>query len=90
MNQYSNEAALRGEPSYVWREGQQRRLQMILSALPVHSGSRILVDGYPFCSFQLSIQKSLLLMCSNWGLLMSLLLLMHLNVRYAIKSDLFL
>jgi len=25
-------AALRGEPSYVWREGQQRRLQMILRA----------------------------------------------------------
>ena len=45
MNQYSNEAALRGEPSYVWREGQQRRLQIILSALPVHSASRILVDG---------------------------------------------
>jgi len=27
---YSNLAALRGEPSYVWRSGQERRLQMIL------------------------------------------------------------
>ncbi len=25
-------AALRGEPSYVWRAGQQRRLEMILAA----------------------------------------------------------
>src|SRR5512139_1506336 len=25
-------AALRGEPSYVWREGQQRRLEMIATA----------------------------------------------------------
>ncbi|MEE3227696.1 MAG: hypothetical protein VX237_01175, partial [Chloroflexota bacterium] len=45
MNQHSPEAASRGEPSYVWRQGQQRRLQMMLSALPVHTGSRILVDG---------------------------------------------
>ena len=26
---HSNLAALRGEPSYVWRAGQERRLQMI-------------------------------------------------------------
>ena len=45
MSQYSSEAASRGEPSYVWRQGQQRRLQMMLSALPVQSGSRVLVDG---------------------------------------------
>ena len=30
MSTYSNKAALRGEPSYVWRAGQQRRLEMIL------------------------------------------------------------
>ncbi len=29
---HSDKAALRGEPSYVWRDGQQRRLQMILDA----------------------------------------------------------
>lgn len=45
MKQYSNEAAVRGEPSYVWREGQQRRLQMMVSALPLHAGNRVLVDG---------------------------------------------
>jgi SAM-dependent methyltransferase len=45
MKFHSNEAAARGEPSYVWREGQQRRLKMMLSALPLHSGSRVLVDG---------------------------------------------
>jgi 2-polyprenyl-3-methyl-5-hydroxy-6-metoxy-1,4-benzoquinol methylase len=34
---HSDKAALRGEPSYVWRDGQQRRLQMILDA----AGDRI-------------------------------------------------
>lgn len=29
---YSDKAALRGEPSYVWRAGQERRLQMIRKA----------------------------------------------------------
>jgi len=37
-------AALRGEPSHVWRYGQNRRLDMILSALPIDT-RRILVDG---------------------------------------------
>ncbi|MFU8771207.1 MAG: methyltransferase domain-containing protein [Anaerolineales bacterium] len=37
MNEFRNprdleKAALQGEPSYVWREGQQRRMQMILEA----------------------------------------------------------
>jgi SAM-dependent methyltransferase len=40
----SDKAALRGEPSYVWRFGQNRRLDMILAALPVDA-RRILVDG---------------------------------------------
>lgn len=39
---HSDKAALRGEPSYVWRDGQQRRLQMILDA----AGRRI--DGSVF------------------------------------------
>ncbi len=38
-------AALRGEPSYVWREGQQRRLEMILGAAGERRGGRILENG---------------------------------------------
>ena len=38
-------AALRGEPSYVWRAGQERRLQMILVAAGDRTGGRILDDG---------------------------------------------
>lgn len=41
----SDKAALRGEPSYVWREGQERRLNMILSAAGNLSNGRVLVDG---------------------------------------------
>ncbi len=37
-------AALRGEPSHVWRFGQNRRLDMIVSLLPIDT-RRILVDG---------------------------------------------
>lgn len=37
-------AALRGEPSHVWRYGQKRRLDMIVQALPFDT-RRILVDG---------------------------------------------
>jgi SAM-dependent methyltransferase len=37
-------AALRGEPSHVWRYGQKRRLDMIVRALPIDT-RRILVDG---------------------------------------------
>jgi SAM-dependent methyltransferase len=38
-------AALRGAPSYVWRAGQQRRLEMILSAAGDRAQKRVLVDG---------------------------------------------
>jgi SAM-dependent methyltransferase len=41
----SDKAALRGEPSYVWRAGQQRRLNMIREAAPMLAGGRVLVDG---------------------------------------------
>ena len=37
-------AAERGEPSYVWRSGQERRLAMIANAAPLEN-ARILVDG---------------------------------------------
>lgn len=39
-----SKSALRGEPSYVWRFGQNRRLDMILRALPLDART-ILVDG---------------------------------------------
>ena len=38
-------AALRGEPSYVWRAGQQRRLDMIVKATGEHIRGRILENG---------------------------------------------
>ncbi len=36
---FSSKAALRGEPSYVWRGGQERRLQMILDAAGERHGA---------------------------------------------------
>ena len=38
-------AALRGEPSYVWRAGQERRLKMILAAAGERLSGRILENG---------------------------------------------
>lgn len=38
-------AALRGEPSYVWRAGQERRLQMILRAAGERAHGRVLENG---------------------------------------------
>ncbi len=40
-----DKAALRGEPSYVWRNGQERRLQMILSAAGHRLTGRVLENG---------------------------------------------
>jgi len=42
---HSDKAALRGEPSYVWREGQQRRLDMIVAAAGPRIKGRILENG---------------------------------------------
>lgn len=39
------QAALRGEPSYVWRAGQERRLQLILEAAGERIGGRVLENG---------------------------------------------
>ncbi len=41
----SPKAALRGEPSYVWRRGQERRLEMIRQAAGELASGRVLVDG---------------------------------------------
>jgi SAM-dependent methyltransferase len=40
-----NKAALRGEPSYLWRAGQQRRLEMILAAAGERLRGRLLENG---------------------------------------------
>jgi len=40
-----DKAALRGEPSYVWRAGQERRLQMIVNAAGERIRGDILEDG---------------------------------------------
>jgi SAM-dependent methyltransferase len=40
-----SKAALRGEPSYVWRAGQKRRLAMILQAAKGRAEGDILVNG---------------------------------------------
>lgn len=40
-----SKAALCGEPSYVWRAGQQRRLEMIVRAAGERIGGRILENG---------------------------------------------
>src|SRR5574341_2035546 len=41
-----DKAALRGEPSYLWRAGQQRRLDMIVRAAGERIKGRILENGY--------------------------------------------
>ncbi len=40
-----DKAALRGEPSYVWRQGQRRRLEMIIRAAGERVSGHVLEDG---------------------------------------------
>lgn len=47
-------AALRGEPSYVWRSGQERRLQMILDAAGERIHGRVLENG---CGVGMYVEK---------------------------------
>jgi len=47
-------AALRGEPSYVWRAGQERRLQMIWDAAGERLGGRVLENG---CGVGMYVEK---------------------------------
>jgi SAM-dependent methyltransferase len=49
-----NKAALRGEPSYVWRAGQARRLEMILRAAGERISGLILEDG---CGVGMYVEK---------------------------------
>jgi SAM-dependent methyltransferase len=44
-NQISSKAAVRGEPSYVWRAGQERRFSMICRAAGMSANGRVLEDG---------------------------------------------
>lgn len=44
-NSNQEKAALRGEPSYVWREGQERRLQMIVRSAGPRIRGRVLENG---------------------------------------------
>jgi SAM-dependent methyltransferase len=57
---HSDKAALRGEPSYVWRAGQQRRLEMILDAAGERIDRRIFEDGCGIGSYlvRLANQKN--------------------------------
>ena len=45
MSHNREKAALRGEPSYVWRAGQERRLQMIREAAGTRIHGRVLDNG---------------------------------------------
>jgi len=47
-------AALRGEPSYVWRAGQQRRLDMIVRTAGERIGGRVLENG---CGVGMYVEK---------------------------------
>jgi SAM-dependent methyltransferase len=42
---YLEKAATRGNPSFVWRAGQQRRLEMILAAAGERASGRVFIDG---------------------------------------------
>ncbi len=42
---HSDKAALRGEPSYVWRAGQERRLSLIKTAVGDRISGRVLENG---------------------------------------------
>ena len=47
-------AALRGEPSYVWRAGQERRLKMIINAAGERLRGRVLENG---CGVGMYVEK---------------------------------
>jgi len=53
-----DKAALRGEPSYVWRAGQRRRLKMILAAAGERLEGQALVDGCGIGMYLYHLSKS--------------------------------
>jgi SAM-dependent methyltransferase len=54
VNRDLSKAALRGEPSYVWRAGQERRLDMILRAAGERAQGRVLENG---CGVGMYVEK---------------------------------
>jgi len=54
MGHDMEKAALRGEPSYIWRAGQQRRLNMIIDAAGDRLRGRVLEDG---CGVGLYVER---------------------------------
>lgn len=65
MTRDFEKAALRGEPSYVWRDGQRRRLRMILDAAGDRTGGRILDNG---CGVGMYLEHLKPLASSAYGL----------------------
>jgi SAM-dependent methyltransferase len=57
-NRNLDKAALRGEPSYVWRDGQRRRLKMILEAAGERISGQVLVDGCGIGMYHYHLSKS--------------------------------
>lgn len=53
-NRNLEKAALRGEPSYVWRAGQERRLGLIFEAAGVRARARVLENG---CGVGMYVEK---------------------------------
>lgn len=51
-----NKAALRGEPSYVWRAGQERRLKMVIDAANGRIHGQVMEDG---CGVGMYMQHAL-------------------------------
>jgi SAM-dependent methyltransferase len=60
-----NKAALRGEPSYVWRCGQERRLKMILDAAGDRVNGLVLENG---CGVGIYVEKLAPLVDTIYGL----------------------
>jgi len=65
QNRNLDKAALRGEPSYVWRAGQVRRLEMILKAAGDRIGGRVLENG---CGVGMYVEKLTPIAASVTGL----------------------
>ncbi len=53
----SDKAALRGEPSYVWRAGQERRLEMVRQAAGERMHGRVFEGGCGIGSYLFRLQK---------------------------------
>lgn len=56
IHQPSDKAALRGEPSYVWRSGQERRLAMLAEQVPLQN-ARFLEAGTGLGTYAAHIQE---------------------------------